>query len=311
MEVLASGAVMAVVWKKGLHSYYDPFVLSVQPVAFQGEGSGVPRGWEGHSGRSQGCSSGLPSPSLLWLGMGWGREGSGSASALQPHPHPWTPFISLYSRSISPTFSLTPSPAPLSHPPSSPPHSLSCPLSDSFFPEFTVCLPSSLCPPLPPLPSAPTLAEPGAWGPPDNPLTPKANHTVVPGDGSGEGDSQHSLGKGPPGCPTETSPLSSCFRIPPPPPPFSGRARPTLHTRWLAVLGCPGLSGREGCKQELHKEPLPASAVSLPLPTGFPLRPLVSTPLVSCWWPRSTGDPWESLELKRYQSCPFSWASLT
>uniref|UniRef100_A0A8C9M8X1 Transmembrane serine protease 6 n=1 Tax=Panthera tigris altaica TaxID=74533 RepID=A0A8C9M8X1_PANTA len=35
VEVLASGAVMAVVWKKGLHSYYDPFVLSVQPVAFQ------------------------------------------------------------------------------------------------------------------------------------------------------------------------------------------------------------------------------------------------------------------------------------
>ncbi|XP_035964606.1 transmembrane protease serine 6 [Halichoerus grypus] len=35
LEVLASGAVMAVVWKKGLHSYYDPFVLSVQPVAFQ------------------------------------------------------------------------------------------------------------------------------------------------------------------------------------------------------------------------------------------------------------------------------------
>uniref|UniRef100_A0A9L0JQI4 Transmembrane protease serine 6 n=1 Tax=Equus asinus TaxID=9793 RepID=A0A9L0JQI4_EQUAS len=35
VEVLASGAVMAVVWKKGLHSYQDPFVLSVQPVAFQ------------------------------------------------------------------------------------------------------------------------------------------------------------------------------------------------------------------------------------------------------------------------------------
>ncbi|XP_054997110.1 transmembrane protease serine 6 [Sorex araneus] len=35
VEVLASGAVMAVVWKKALHSYYDPFVLSVQPVAFQ------------------------------------------------------------------------------------------------------------------------------------------------------------------------------------------------------------------------------------------------------------------------------------
>ncbi|VTJ72280.1 Hypothetical predicted protein [Marmota monax] len=35
LEVLASGAIMAVVWKKGLHSYYDPFLLSVQPVAFQ------------------------------------------------------------------------------------------------------------------------------------------------------------------------------------------------------------------------------------------------------------------------------------
>ena len=154
MEVLASGAIMAVVWKKGLHSYYDPFVLSVQPVAFQGEGSGVPRGWEGHSGRSQGCSSGLPSPSLLWLGMGWGREGSGSASALQPHPHPWTPFISLYSRSISPTFSLTPSPAPLSLPHSSP-LILSPALFLILFPEFTVCLPSSLCPPLPLFPLHP------------------------------------------------------------------------------------------------------------------------------------------------------------
>uniref|UniRef100_A0A8D0PQ22 Transmembrane protease serine 6 n=2 Tax=Sus scrofa TaxID=9823 RepID=A0A8D0PQ22_PIG len=35
LEVLASGAVMAVVWKKGLYSYCDPFVLSVQPVDFQ------------------------------------------------------------------------------------------------------------------------------------------------------------------------------------------------------------------------------------------------------------------------------------
>ncbi|XP_063094544.1 transmembrane protease serine 6 isoform X1 [Cavia porcellus] len=35
LEVLASGAVVAVVWKKGLHSYVDPFALSVQPVAFQ------------------------------------------------------------------------------------------------------------------------------------------------------------------------------------------------------------------------------------------------------------------------------------
>ncbi|XP_012927956.1 transmembrane protease serine 6 isoform X3 [Heterocephalus glaber] len=35
LEVLASGSIMAVVWKKGLHSYTDPFVLSVQPVAFE------------------------------------------------------------------------------------------------------------------------------------------------------------------------------------------------------------------------------------------------------------------------------------
>lgn len=44
MEVLASGSVMSVVWKKGLHSYYDPFLLSVKCVAFQGEG---PQGWRG------------------------------------------------------------------------------------------------------------------------------------------------------------------------------------------------------------------------------------------------------------------------
>ena len=97
VEVLASGAIMAVVWKKGLHSYYDPFVLSVQPVTFQGEGSGVLRGGEGLSGRSHGCSLGLPSPSLLWLEMGWGREGSGSLSALQTHTHPSEPlYLSLF-----------------------------------------------------------------------------------------------------------------------------------------------------------------------------------------------------------------------
>lgn len=54
VEVLASGAVMAVVWKKGLHSYYDPFVLSVQPVAFQGEGSGAPRDGRGAEADTQG-----------------------------------------------------------------------------------------------------------------------------------------------------------------------------------------------------------------------------------------------------------------
>lgn len=44
MEVLASGSIMAVVWKKGLHSYYDPFMLSVKSVAFQGEGCQGRRG---------------------------------------------------------------------------------------------------------------------------------------------------------------------------------------------------------------------------------------------------------------------------
>lgn len=48
MEVLSSGSVMAVVWKKGLHSYYDPFLLSVRSVAFQGEGPQGQRGtWAG------------------------------------------------------------------------------------------------------------------------------------------------------------------------------------------------------------------------------------------------------------------------
>ena len=65
MEVLASGAVMAVVWKKGLHSYYDPFVLSVQPVAFQGEGPGVPRDGRGAATEPRGGRPAGPSPSLL------------------------------------------------------------------------------------------------------------------------------------------------------------------------------------------------------------------------------------------------------
>lgn len=85
MEVLASGAIMAVVWKKGLHSYYDPFVLSVQPVTIQGEGSGVLRGGEGLSGRSHGCSLGLPSPSLVGDGM---EEGKFWKHLWSPNSHP-------------------------------------------------------------------------------------------------------------------------------------------------------------------------------------------------------------------------------
>lgn len=73
MEVLASGAVMAVVWKKGLHSYYDPFVLSVKPVAFQGEGPGPGLGGsEGQKLRAHPWAC----PSPPWLQLVW-AEGEG------------------------------------------------------------------------------------------------------------------------------------------------------------------------------------------------------------------------------------------
>lgn len=65
MEVLASGAVMAVVWKKGLYSYYDPFLLSAQAVAFQGEGLGPQRReGEGRGGRNRVCRA-CPSRALF------------------------------------------------------------------------------------------------------------------------------------------------------------------------------------------------------------------------------------------------------
>ncbi|XP_053112433.1 transmembrane protease serine 6 isoform X2 [Hemicordylus capensis] len=35
VEVLSSGPVMSVVWKKGMYSYYDPFILSAQAVPFE------------------------------------------------------------------------------------------------------------------------------------------------------------------------------------------------------------------------------------------------------------------------------------
>jgi len=37
VEVLSSGPVMSIVWKKALYSYYDPFVLSAQVVPLKGE----------------------------------------------------------------------------------------------------------------------------------------------------------------------------------------------------------------------------------------------------------------------------------
>ena len=37
MEVLSSGPVMSIVWKKAMYSYYDPFILSVQAVPLKGE----------------------------------------------------------------------------------------------------------------------------------------------------------------------------------------------------------------------------------------------------------------------------------
>lgn len=37
VEVLSSGPVMSVVWKKAMYSYYDPFILSAQAVPLEGE----------------------------------------------------------------------------------------------------------------------------------------------------------------------------------------------------------------------------------------------------------------------------------
>lgn len=96
MEVLASGSVMAVVWKKGLHSYYDPFMLSVKSVAFQGEGS---QGWRGR-GPEPWSPAACPMPSLLATGWVWKPSRfigpppfpvSIPLSLLHPPPRP-TPF---------------------------------------------------------------------------------------------------------------------------------------------------------------------------------------------------------------------------
>lgn len=40
VEVLSSGPVMSIVWKKAMYSYYDPFILSAQAVPLKGE-----KGW--------------------------------------------------------------------------------------------------------------------------------------------------------------------------------------------------------------------------------------------------------------------------
>lgn len=37
VEVLSSGPVMSIVWKKAMYSYYDPFILSAQAVPLEGE----------------------------------------------------------------------------------------------------------------------------------------------------------------------------------------------------------------------------------------------------------------------------------
>lgn len=37
MEILSSGPVMSIVWKKAMYSYYDPFILSVQAVPLEGK----------------------------------------------------------------------------------------------------------------------------------------------------------------------------------------------------------------------------------------------------------------------------------
>lgn len=68
MEVLASGSIMAVVWKKGLHSYYDPFMLSVKSVAFQGEAC------EGQSGVWTRALVSAAMPCTFPVGNGMGAE---------------------------------------------------------------------------------------------------------------------------------------------------------------------------------------------------------------------------------------------
>lgn len=40
VEILSSGPVMSVVWKKAMYSYYDPFILSAQAVPLEGEENG-------------------------------------------------------------------------------------------------------------------------------------------------------------------------------------------------------------------------------------------------------------------------------
>lgn len=143
MEVLASGAVMAVVWKKGLHSYYDPFVLSVQPVAFQGEGPGVPRDGRGAATEPRGAGQ----QDLLLLCCSWGWDGGRGkvpeAPRLSTLPRPWL---------LSPVLCLTPCPYLLPPSPTLPGLALSLILSPAIFlfvwsvPILDPCLLSWLLP---------------------------------------------------------------------------------------------------------------------------------------------------------------------
>lgn len=59
VEVLSSGPVMSVVWKKGMYSYYDPFILTAQAVPVQGEQG------SGRSGEKEGAWKVFPNGLLL------------------------------------------------------------------------------------------------------------------------------------------------------------------------------------------------------------------------------------------------------
>lgn len=141
MEVLASGSVMAVVWKKGLYSYYDPFVLSVQSVAFQGEGVGSPGEGKGAVIETEGAPLAMPFTFWALVMVGWGR---GKVLETPLHSTPSTPPPThthssfLYSPSISLIFSFT-----LLHSPSLP--SLAClSLNSHSALSFISLLPSSV-----------------------------------------------------------------------------------------------------------------------------------------------------------------------
>lgn len=279
MEVLASGAVMVVVWKKGLHSYQDPFVLSVQPVAFQGEGSGVPG-----VGR---CPLAMLFTFFAVAGDGMGAEGRFCHLSLILSPA----FLLIFSvRSVLSLSSSPPPPPALGLPPLRP-----LPLHPCLSLEGGVCgqRPENLG-------FTPRQSLHKEWN--------SADSLEGAGWGSAQGDSQHFKGS-PPGCPPAPPqpPRSSCFRSPLPTP-FLRKSTPHPSCP-VAVLG---LEGREPSVSELCKGWVHTHSRCSPPPpvclsrSASPPSPTVHTHSPGCgpgpqlappgrWLPpEGGGRPWES-----------------